>query len=391
MRKKKGILSWIIGGIQRFLRWILTKPLTWMAARFSSAPKKDHVMKALSELYKEVLQEPGKKGILYSFNPLTQPIIIFSDEHKGARNGSDDFANAEKNYLAALEYYNNHQFYFINLGDCEELWENTIFRILKKNKKVFEKEKSFIKRNAYYKIFGNHDLFWDNSPLSQVFLKRMYGEVVKIFACIVLRAELSATDHIDIFCTHGHQGDAQSDGNAFSKWFVSNIWGPLQSFLYINPNTPATNDNNKTLHNLYMYEWSKEQDNTILITGHTHQPVFNSLTHLERLYLDLEEAHRNNDTAAIAKIEAEIPRRKREYDFINNSFRNMKPGYFNSGCCCFDDGTITGIELANGYIRLIKWSKVNDKPVRIVAEEIELSELANRIRNFKEVENPVTV
>jgi hypothetical protein len=31
--------------------------------------------------------------------------------------------------------------------------------------------------------------------------------------------------------THGHQGDLQSDGNWFSKWFVSSIWGPLQGYL----------------------------------------------------------------------------------------------------------------------------------------------------------------
>jgi len=95
----------------------------------------------------------------------------------------------------------------------------------------------------------------------------------------------------------------QSDGNAFSKWFVSNVWGPLQNFIGINPNTPSTNDNVKTLHNLFMYEWSCSQPQTVLITGHTHQPVFNSLTHLERLYLQLEEATAKKDTIAIEKIQ----------------------------------------------------------------------------------------
>ena len=47
--------------------------------------------------------------------------------------------------------------------------------------------------------------------------------------------------------THGHQGDLQSDGNWFSKWFVSDIWGPFQSYLRINPNTPANNDQLKTI------------------------------------------------------------------------------------------------------------------------------------------------
>ena len=124
-----------------------------------------------------------------------------------------------------------------------------------------------------------------------------------------------------------------------------------------------------------MYQWSEKEHNPVLITGHTHQPVFASLTHLERLYLQLEDAKEKNDLAAIGKIETEIPRRRREYDFVNNSFRNMNPSYFNTGCCCFDDGTITGIELDKGFIRLIKWSYKNGVPEKIVAEETSLYEL----------------
>jgi hypothetical protein len=107
--------------------------------------------------------------------------------------------------------------------------------------------------------------------------------------------------------------------------------------------------------------------------------VFNSLTHLERLYQRLARARKLNDDHTLRSIEAEIPRRKREYDFINYSFDQMKPTYFNSGCCCFDDGTITGLEIRDGFIRLIKWSLVNGKPERQVAEEEELKTLANRI------------
>jgi len=57
----------------------------------------------------------------------------------------------------------------------------------------------------------------------------------------------------------------------------------------------------------------------------------------------------------------------------------MKPSYFNSGCCCFEDGTITGIEIADGCIRLIKWSYVNGSSSRIIAEENKLEELALRL------------
>ncbi|ULQ52369.1 metallophosphoesterase [Flavihumibacter fluvii] len=360
------------------LQFLLTRPVTWLANKISSAPQQDKINTALTELYRSIITEPGKKGPLIAFRPDEQPIIIFTDMHKGTRDGSDDFAICEDNYLAALEHYNKHNFYYLNLGDSEELWENMLPNVIKFNKATFEAEGKFIERNAFVKLYGNHDLYWGNDLLAPAVLKSIFNAPVKAHTGVVLRAELPIGS-IDIFCTHGHQGDAQSDGNAFSKWFVSYIWGPLQSFLEINTNTPSCNDENKSLHNQFMYEWSAAQKNLVLITGHTHQPVFNSLTHLERLYLDLEYATEKNDTAAQEKINAEIPRRRREYDVVNNSFRHMKPSYFNAGCCCYEDGNITGLEIAGGYMRLVKWSKVDGLPVRIVAEEIHLVSLAGKI------------
>jgi predicted phosphodiesterase len=370
------IFPGLLRTFRKVLRFVLEKPVTWLAEKVSSAPDKDAVMKALTELYEEGGKPKSKKLNRLSLDAVNQRIIIFSDQHRGARDGSDDFAVCENSYRTALEYYNNEKFYFINLGDCEELWENTMFGIAKYNEAVYEKENLFIQREAYCKVFGNHDLFWDNDPLASVWLKKIYGTAIPIFTGALIRVNFSSASYLEIFCTHGHQGDRQSDGNVFSKWFVSYVWGPLQKLLEININSPSANDNLKTLHNMCMYDWSAAQKRVLLVTGHTHQPVFNSLTHLERLYQQLETARTLNDADAMRKIEAEIPRRKREYDFVNQSFDKMKPTYFNSGCCCFDDGTITGIEISDGFIRLIKWSLVNGKPERIVAEEEELKSLS---------------
>jgi hypothetical protein len=57
----------------------------------------------------------------------------------------------------------------------------------------------------------------------------------------------------------------------------------------------------------------------------------------------------------------------------------MKPTYFNSGCCCYNDGTITGIEICDGFIRLIKWSLLDGEPARAVAEEETLQSLSERL------------
>ena len=47
--------------------------------------------------------------------------------------------------------------------------------------------------------------------------------------------------------------------------------------------------------------------------------------------------------------------------------------YFNTGCCRFDDGDITGLELEDGRLRLVKWTgrhAVREVPLtRVVLEE----------------------
>ena len=182
-----------------------------------------------------------------------------------------------------------------------------------------------------------------------------------------------------IFCTHGHQGDAQSDGNWFSKFFVANIWAPIQAYLRINPNTPAYDAVKKTLHNVMMYDWSSKQKNLLLITGHTHQPVFGSLTHLERLYQQFNSKKKEKNVLAISEIEKEILVRDPGFTGREVDYSDTVPSYFNSGCCCFNDGDITGIEIADGYIRLIKWELMDGQPQRMVLEESLLCNLMDQL------------
>lgn len=360
--------------MRRFIQSILTKPVARLANRFSSKPNLQRVHEALTKLYAHTLEHSGKKGLLLPMNADTDRFIIFSDQHKGAKNGSDDFMMAEPNYLAALDHYYLSGFHFISLGDSEELWENTVWPIKAKNKTTTAAEKKFLAEKRFTKVYGNHDIFWNNDPFASLHLLSMYKEAVKIYEGVVLQTTISNTK-LDIFLTHGHQGDGQSDGNAFSAWFVSRVWAPLQSYLNLNPNTPATNQALKSVHNRFMYEWSKQEKNPVLITGHTHQPVFASLTHLERLYKQLIHAREQADNATSEKLNKEIRFRQEEYDYVNSNYIQMKPFYFNTGCCCYSDGDITGIEIADGMIRLIKWKKKDNSSIREVLEEMKLSDL----------------
>lgn len=380
--------------MRKVLRILLLKPMLWAAAKFSSRPRQQKIFEALSNLFKEIKEHSGKKGLIIPFEQHAGKFIIFSDQHKGRRNGADDFKQAEPNYLSALEYYNNNDFCFINLGDSEELWENRMWQVKKKNKATFEAEKKFIERNNHIKIYGNHDLYWDVSPFAAMHLKDMYGGKVKVYEGVVLQCAVGSMQSanrqkdgpltidyspLTIFLTHGHQGDAQSDGNKFSKFFVAWIWAPLQSLLRINPNTPAYNAEKKTLHNHIMYEWSSHQKNMLLITGHTHQPVFKSLTHLEKLYKEFQLAEKEKNEKQLTVLMDEIKKKEKEFTAVSVDYMNMKPSYFNTGCCCFSDGDITGIEIADGCIRLIKWTMKENKSERQVLEETALEKLVREL------------
>lgn len=361
--------------MRKFLRYLLLRPVRWATQKFSSRPERERIFKALDKLYADIAAHPGKKGPVISFNQFDGKFIIFSDQHKGGRDGADDFVLGEKNYLAALDYYNQQGFFYVTLGDTEELWENMLGKVKDSYPETFEAEKKFVARKSFVKVFGNHDLYWENDPFAWWQLKKIYNEEVKIYEGLLLEVKIGERP-FHILCTHGHQGDAQSDGNWFSKFFVARIWAPFQAYLRINPNTAAYNNETKTLHNEIMYEWSAHQKDLLLITGHTHQPVFLSLTHIERLYKQLQYALKQNDTTRVNELQSEIKKRELEFSAISVDYLQMKPSYFNSGCCCFIDGDITGIEFESGFIRLIKWKKHNDISQREVLEEISLGELA---------------
>lgn len=360
--------------IRRFFQRILTRPVMWAANRFSSKPDLERVHTALTKLYQSCVENPGKKGPVIETTDTDARFIIFSDQHKGKKDGSDDFMLAEPNYINALDYYYEKDFHFISLGDEEELWENTIWPVKSKNKETIALQKKFLLKEKYNKVYGNHDVFWNNDPFASLHLLGMYNQSVKIYEAVLLNIKIGE-EILPVFLTHGHQGDGQSDANPFSAWFVSKVWAPLQTYLKLNPNTPATSNALKTTHNRFMYEWSVQEKNPVLITGHTHQPVFASLTHLENLYQQLDNAWENKDETLVEKLNKEIHFRQHEYDFVKGNYKNVKPYYFNSGCCCFDDGDITGIEIEGRMIRLIKWHKNNESSERIVLEEMSLKSL----------------
>jgi predicted phosphodiesterase len=366
--------------MKKLLQRIFKKPVAWLAERISTSPKKEQINSSLSALLKNIQNKKEGYGITVPFDLATGKFIILSDEHKGARDLADDFRLAEKNYLNALDYYFNNGFHFINLGDCEELWENKPETVMDKYKDDFQAEGRFLQQDRYYRIFGNHDLQWKFEFPRNRYLKPVFGDKLIVHEGIVLTTTYNNRTY-SIFCTHGHQGDQKSDGNAFSTWFVAAIWTPIQRFLEISINSTSDSFELIDKHNIMMYEWSARQKDLVFISGHTHKPVFASLDHIERLTKQLAKAKEKNDTEAIKNIEAELEKRKVEYAGKQFHKTMVIPSYFNSGCCCFADGDISGIEIEGDNIRLVKWKEENGQFKRSILEQSPLSYIFEKISN----------
>ena len=174
--------------MRRIVQLILLKPILWASRKFASRPDRQRIFSALSALFHSIKKNPGKKGVILDLRKDTR-IIVFSDQHRGAKNGADDFMKAEESYLKALDHYFQNKFLFISLGDSEELWENTFHSVKKHNTVTLESEKRFILQDRLFKVFGNHDLYWDNSPLATQSLKSIYGKKLKVFEGIVIEKE----------------------------------------------------------------------------------------------------------------------------------------------------------------------------------------------------------
>ena len=172
--------------------------------------------------------------------------VIFSDLHKGARNGADDFQVAEQAYNAALAYYFEMGYTLIALGDVEELWEERASAVLKAYPHTIELEARFHQAGRYWRFWGNHDDDWRYGDAVQRYLIPLYGKSpLKVRECLSLRVTDGTQGLGSILLLHGHQGTLESDRFAgLSRLFVRYVWRNLQRLTKITRNTrrnPARN------------------------------------------------------------------------------------------------------------------------------------------------------
>lgn len=301
----------------------------------------------------------------------TAKLIVFSDHHRGARDGADDFWRCERAYRAALGHYleAGHQLFL--LGDVDELWENKPEPVLDAHRETLALEAEFHAAGRLERFWGNHDIDWRDEDEVQ---KHLGPQFPGLMAREALRLRVRDGDASlgVLFLVHGHQGTLESDRfGALSRLAVRYAWRPIQRRFKIASTTPARKWDLRENHDRAMYEWAKgHQEKIVLIAGHTHRPVFGRTGEepapergADAVRRDLDELRASPDASseALAALRA-------EYEYVRSpSFEKTPqplrpPCYFNTGCCSYGDGDVTGLEVVGRKLRLIRWLDDEFKP-----------------------------
>ena len=263
-------------------------------------------------------------------------LILFSDCHRGDNSFADDFARNKNIYFHALKYYYKENFIYCELGDGDELWENMSFTdVFQAHKNIYELFALFHEKNRFHLIWGNHDMVYRNPKYVKKYLHSYFDRKtnetkpllpnLKVEEAIVL--EHSGTKQ-QLFLTHGHQADFMNYVVwRFHKLMVRVFWRPLQVMGVFDPTSPAKNYNETIKLERRVKKWIRNTGKLITIIGHTHRPRYPK--------------------------HGEIP-------------------FFNSGSCVHPRA-ITGIEITNGEITLVKWqtSTTENGTLRIIREPLE--------------------
>jgi UDP-2,3-diacylglucosamine pyrophosphatase LpxH len=279
--------------------------------------------------------------------------VIISDLHVGKRKRRDDFLNNSDMFMHLLKnYYLKNDYKIILNGDVEELQRLPLKKIKAAWPDLFEILEECDKKGDLYKIMGNHD--------ADLYL----NEHTDINRNLLSGLRINYKGH-SIFVFHGHQASLVYMAAArVSKLLLKYVAHPLGI-----KNFTRSHDNKK-IHNTekIVYEYSKTRK-IISIIGHTHRPLFESLSEVDLLRFKIENLLRQYSGATqwrkkqiseeIKKYQNELSqifKENHEYGFRSSLYTQEVtiPCIFNSGCVIGKRG-MTAIELTEGNISLVHW------------------------------------
>lgn len=255
--------------------------------------------------------------------------VLISDCHRGTGTVYDNFLKNRHLYLAALEYYYLRHFFYIELGDGEELWENRDRnQIQNYHEDVYCMFCRFRQQGRILRLFGNH-----NMELRERKKKTEKGNLCEsrwnaceyslsenLKECALLENHSGGRD---ICLIHGHQADFfNSVFWKLSRFLVRYLWKPLEHFGVNDPTSAAKNFKKQSRYERCMAEWAEEMD-MYLAAGHSHRPTLSTEGGL----------------------------------------------YINTGSCVHPSG-ITAVEIENMKMTLVKWQMATRPDMTLFVERV---------------------
>ncbi len=291
---------------------------------------------------------------------------ILSDLHLGDGKKADDLRLNEPALRDALARYCREGFRLILLGDVEELWQFDLKQIVACYGGTVYADIRRFGEGRVARVFGNHDVDWRSLPDP---VRPAQPGAASAVEAVRLVDEF---DRVRFLLVHGHQGSAESDKASWSSRFFVRLFRyvePLCKKLGISAHPPALRAQITKDYDRIFYDWAKLRRVSV-ICGHSHRAIFASKSYFqrclerlavlgERLRLDgLDETAAVGIREEMRGLKAEIRKEKRRGFDVRELDEpgQVMPCYYNSGCALFSDG-ITGIEIEDGEIRLVKWER----------------------------------
>ncbi len=180
--------------------------------------------------------------------------VIISDCHRGEGGANDNFLRNQHLYYAALEHYFRRGFFYLELGDGEELWENrSQERIETCHEDVYCMFRQFERNHRILRLYGNHNMELKSTLAEAAILENREGGK-------------------DIYMLHGHQADFfNSVCWKLSRFLVRYLWKPLERFGVNDPTSAARNYKKLEKYERCLESWTQENQ-VYLAAGHSHRP-----------------------------------------------------------------------------------------------------------------------
>lgn len=295
-------------------------------------------------------------------------ILVLSDLHLGDGGSRDDIRGNISLLVSALrDYYLPLGYLLVLNGDVEELQKFNLADIRRAHADLFQVFRDFAAKNHLRKLVGNHDrdllaLEPDEFPLTEA-----------------LRLDHPAGT---LLCYHGHQSsEYYVRFEAVSKFLVRYLGRPLG---IKNRDRPMTSQRRRKVER-QSYLASLRLGIASVI-GHTHRPLFESLSKYDQLRFRLEsliarysadpeseEAARLGDEIRLLAQEVRSMARRRRRTRASSLYDSdgvPVPCLFNSGCATGKSG-VTCLEINGERLLMVLWSSTEKVKPWIEREALE--------------------